>query len=647
MTRTRKSLITVLCLSSTSITAAFAQDLQSFGIVSGESFTNTGSTTINGNIAVYPGTSYSGSGTVTQTGSTYLGDAVALRMHNSMTTLYNFLAGRSTSTGGDLTGQELGGQTLSFGVYNFDTSAQLSTGQTLILDGGGNPDAVFIFNIGTTLTVGSGANLALINGAQGGNVFFRVGSSATLDTTALMQGQIVALTSITLNTEAELACGAAFAQNGSITLDTNTITTCVLSATEFEDVLDETDLSENATSVATSLALIEAGGGDLPISFAILPAAEDAEALDNSLRQLSGEVSTAIAPSTARAADGFLDMVMRSGTTTGNASAVGGGAVGTAADDDIPPGMVLDTINAPYIGKYGSEATAPLSFAAVLGAAPRSWDMWASAYGWRSVTDGDAGLGAQDLTASGHGLAAGVNFLPSEATNFGVALSLNTSSFYLGNDFGSGESDTVFLAFRGRTSSDRGYLEGALAYGHGDVTTDRIVTVAGADRFTAETTAKTWAGHIEAGRHMGRITTFAGLRAISVKTPAYSETTVAGSSSYALAYDATTTNTLRSELGVSLSWPSAKSTSSAATFGVRAAWAHEFASDNGGNRSFIAIPGSAFSISGARRDADSLLLSASVDFAGTDALQINGTVNADISQNRQDLGASLLVGYRW
>ena len=89
-----------------------------------------------------------------------------------------------------MTGQDLGGKTLIAGVYGFDTSAQL-TGQ-LILDGQGNPNSVFIINIGSTLTTASGSSILLINGAQGGNVFFRVGSSATLGTATSFTGDILA-----------------------------------------------------------------------------------------------------------------------------------------------------------------------------------------------------------------------------------------------------------------------------------------------------------------------------------------------------------------------------------------------------------------------------------------------------------------------
>ena len=144
------------------------------------------------------------------TGTIHAGDAVAQQAQSDDTNAYNILAGRPVTQ--DLTGQDLGGKTLIAGVYGFNSSAQL-TG-TLTLNGQGNPNSVFIINIGSTLTTASNSSILLINGAQGGNVFFRVGSSATLGTSTSFTGDILALTSITLNTSANIICGDALAQNG-------------------------------------------------------------------------------------------------------------------------------------------------------------------------------------------------------------------------------------------------------------------------------------------------------------------------------------------------------------------------------------------------------------------------------------------------
>jgi len=122
-----------------------------------------------------------------------------------------------------LTGQDLGGQTLLPGVYHFDTSAQL-TG-VLTLNAQGSDNALWVFQIGSTLTTASSSVVQIINGGPGDGLFWQVGSSATLGTSTSFEGNIVALTSITLNTDAIIPCGRALAENGAVTMDTNYIST--------------------------------------------------------------------------------------------------------------------------------------------------------------------------------------------------------------------------------------------------------------------------------------------------------------------------------------------------------------------------------------------------------------------------------------
>ena len=618
--------------------AAYAQDLSGYAIVSGQSITNTGPTTIGGDIALYPGTSYTGSGSVTQTGSYYLGDAVALRIQSELITLYNVLAGRPTSTGGDLTGQDLGGQTLTAGVYNFDSSAGLSVGQTLILDAGGDPNAVFIFNIGTEFTVGSGASVALVNGAVGGNVFFRVGSSVTLDTSAAMVGQIVALTSITLNTAATIECGAARARIGSVTLDTNTVNICVLAGPDLGSEVDTTDFSENELSVFDALAEYTTGGGELPLSIGILIATQSADELAETLGYLSGREATGMAPAIMQSMDSFLDTAIRSISMP---LALPGGA----RNDGVPVGLVREKINTAYTGKYDApaEEASFIDDPSTVG----DWAVWAAAYGGNSVTDGDEGVGSADLSISNRGLAAGLNYSMGEKSVVGVAIGFGTTDFSLSEGSGSGGSEDVMISLYGRKAWDRTYLQAAIAFGRGDVEIRRTLGVAGEDRLVGDTTAANFAAHVEAGYSIGRFTPFIGLRAQTVKTFGFSETAEAGSSSYALQYDAHTHRSLRSELGVAVSWPADPAQASGAAFGLRAAWQHELAENDPANRSFISLPDATFPISGAVRDKDTLVLQANVSIASNNGFYLDGAVGQEFGSNLRDLNGSLKVGYRW
>jgi hypothetical protein len=196
---------------------------ESFGVLGGSTVTNTGATIITGNLGVSPGSAVTGfpPGTVTPPSTIHKADAIAAQARIDVTTAYNAII--ATPTLVDLTGTDLGGLTLTPGVYGFNSSAQL-TG-TLILDALGNPNAVFIFKIGSSLTTASGSSVLMINGGSSCNVFWQVGSSATLGTNSVFKGNILALTSITVTTGASLE-GRALARNGAVTLDTNTVSGC-------------------------------------------------------------------------------------------------------------------------------------------------------------------------------------------------------------------------------------------------------------------------------------------------------------------------------------------------------------------------------------------------------------------------------------
>src|SRR6202049_2689209 len=190
-----------------------------FAVLAGTTVTNTGPTTVHGSLGVSPGSAVTGfpPGTVSG-GAIHAADAVAAQAQSDLTTAYTSAAGDACNH--SLTGQDLGGLTLTSGVYCFSSSAQL-TG-TLTLNAQGDPNAVFIFQIGTALTTASTSNVRLINGAQSCKVFWQVGSSATLGTSTSFVGNILALTSITLTTGASVN-GRVLARNGAVTLDTNNI----------------------------------------------------------------------------------------------------------------------------------------------------------------------------------------------------------------------------------------------------------------------------------------------------------------------------------------------------------------------------------------------------------------------------------------
>src|ERR1700729_2384946 len=192
----------------------------SFAVLAGTTVTNTGPSTISGDLGVSPGTAVTGfpPGIVTD-GTIHTADGVAAGAQSDLTTAYNDAAGRSPTA--NVPGFIGAGQTLTPGVYK--ASSSLDVGGSLTLDGGGDPNAGFIFQAPSTLITDSASSVILTNGAQACNVFWQVGSSATLGTNSAFTGSILALTSISVNT-GDTVDGRALARNGAVTLDDDTIT---------------------------------------------------------------------------------------------------------------------------------------------------------------------------------------------------------------------------------------------------------------------------------------------------------------------------------------------------------------------------------------------------------------------------------------
>ena len=192
----------------------------SFSVLGGQAVANAGPTTIVGDLGVSPGTAITGfpPGAVSG-GATHAAGAVALQAQADVTTAYDALAAQACTA--DITGQDLGGQTLTQGVYCSTAATQL-TG-TLTLDAQGSADAVFIFKTVSTLTTASSSAVSVINGGTACNVFWQVGSSAVIGTTTQFVGNILALTSIALQNGANVS-GRALARNGEVTMDTNNVT---------------------------------------------------------------------------------------------------------------------------------------------------------------------------------------------------------------------------------------------------------------------------------------------------------------------------------------------------------------------------------------------------------------------------------------
>lgn len=187
------------------------------------------------------------------------------------------------------------------------------------------------------------------------------------------------------------------------------------------------------------------------------------------------------------------------------------------------------------------------------------------------------------------------------------------------------------------------YVEAVLAYGEQDITTDRTVTIAGVDRFAGNVTTENVAGQIEAGYRMTHFTSFVALRGQRVTTPAYAEKTTAGASTFALQYEEQTTESLRSELGVTFNLVESERVS----VRLQTSWAHEFIEPSKTYASLQSIPGADFATSGAKPDQDSAIVALRGTYRFGTGFYAATDVTAEFSNNEQGYGGSVTMGYRW
>ncbi len=199
--------------------------VSTFGVLAGSTVTNSGPTTVVGNLGVSPGTAIIGitgiapGGPGTVTGTIHSADAFAGQAQTELTAAYNTAAGLPSN---GLNPPDLGGTTVTPGVYT--SPSTLGITGTVTLDGQNSPNPVFVFQVGSGLTTATGSNVLLINNATAANVYWQVGSSATLGTSSTMAGNIMAQASVSLDTGATLN-GRALARTGAVTLLSNSIVT--------------------------------------------------------------------------------------------------------------------------------------------------------------------------------------------------------------------------------------------------------------------------------------------------------------------------------------------------------------------------------------------------------------------------------------
>ena len=398
-------------------------------------------------------------------------------------------------------------------------------------------------------------------------------------------------------------------------------------------------LNVNQQSVANTLANLFNAGGAIPVTFASLT--------PNGLSQVSGETATGSQQSTFDAMNIFLGLL-----TDPFVAGRGDGFGGNAGAAPFAEESATTLAYAARKKDAGREAFAKFPAKADVARNDlfeQRWSVWGAAYGGGSRTEGNATLGSNNATARAFGFVAGADYRISPATLAGFALAGGGTSFGV-SGFGSGRSDMFQAGAFVRHNVGPAYVTAALAYAWQDVTTDRMVTVAGVDRLRAEFDANAYSGRVEGGYRfvtpwMG-VTPYAAGQFTTFSLPAYAEQVLSGAGTFALNYAAKDVTASRTELGFRTDKSFAVQ-SGIFTLRGRAAWAHDFNTDRNVAAVFQTLPGASFIVNGAAQAHDSALATASAEMKWLNGWFAAATFEGQFSNVTNSYAGKGVVRYAW
>jgi uncharacterized protein with beta-barrel porin domain len=399
-------------------------------------------------------------------------------------------------------------------------------------------------------------------------------------------------------------------------------------------------LSGNQQNVANAIVGFFNSNGSIPIVFGGLTPA--------GLTQISGETATGSQQTTFDAMNLFIGLLTDPFVAgRGDVWAPATGGAGFAEESDVSSAYASAGRK-----RTGGERDAQ---AMITKAAPRNpvfyprWSVWAAGFGGSQTTDGNAALGSNTATSRVFGVAAGADYLLSPRTIAGFALAGGGTNFTV-NGSGSGRSDLFQAGAFIRHTAGPAYISAALAYGWQDVTTDRTVTVAGADRLRAEFNANAFSGRVESGYRfvtpwMG-ITPYAAGQFTTFSLPAYAEQVLSGANTFALTYGAKDVTASRSELGLR-SDRSFAMQDGIFTLRGRAAWAHNFNTDRSISATFQTLPGASFVVNGAMQSHDAALATASAEMKWLNGFSLAATFEGEFSDVTKSYAGKGVARYSW
>jgi autotransporter-associated beta strand protein len=384
--------------------------------------------------------------------------------------------------------------------------------------------------------------------------------------------------------------------------------------------------------------------------------------------------------------NGTIPLVFGGLTPTGLTQISGEAATGTQQTTFDAMGMFMGLLTDPSIAGRGdpvtSSTTAPQfaeeadananasggkvlskserdAYAAVYRKAPaladpfvQRWSVWAAGYGGSQTTDGNTVVGSNNTRSSIGGVAVGADYRISPFTLAGFAIAGGATNFSV-NGLGSGRSDLFQAGAFMRHNVGAAYLTGALAYGWQDITTDRTVTVAGADLLRANFNANAFSGRLEGGyRYLAPwtggvgLTPYAAGQFVTFDLPAYAEQAIAGASTFALSYAGKRVTDPRSELGLrtdkSFAMPNG-----IFTLRGRAAWAHDFNTDRSIVPTFQTLPGASFVVNGAAHAADAALVTGSAEMKWLNGVSLAATFEGEFSNVTRSYAGKGVARYSW
>ena len=400
-------------------------------------------------------------------------------------------------------------------------------------------------------------------------------------------------------------------------------------------------LSVNQQNIASILVKFFNSNGGIPIAFGALTPI--------GLTQVSGETATGTQQTTFQAMNQFMGVM--------SDLSIAGRGDGSEVGD---PNAYAPTDSFSYAAPGKSRSAAERdAYAAIRNWAtpmapsfePR-WRVWAAGFGGSQSTDGDAALGVNNTRSSLAGSAVGADYRLSADTLAGFALAGGGSSFSVVNG-GSGRSDLFQAGAFIRHDVRAAYLRGALAYGWQDVTTERVVTVAGVDRLRAEFKASAVSGRVEGGYRLVApwiggigLTPYAAGQFATFGLPAYAEQAVSGTTMFALAYGAKSVTDTTSELGLRTD-KSFAITGGRLTLRGRAAWAHDFDPDRSVAATFQTLPGASFVVNGAVQAHDAALTTASAEIDWLNGWSAAATFDGAFSHVTRSYAGKGVVRYAW